>query len=271
MTENPYLADFKIANRNRNVGNLYLDYTTPIAGLTITPTFGWQLPDRYTADPGRRKRTGPQRRSSLERRHRGGLGGQHHAVADGLVHVREHPAGAVRHVHIEHRAGLPHRLQQQHGQNINTWVAGATFQLIPDRLALKLSGTYELAQGNWKTGPGSAGCLPINAAGTSCGIVSPGNPAYPAENTTYTHFDASLTYKVDPAYLTQFGKGELYLQFKYIYECNDVTNWQTSGLAPYMDSTLNSSTVSFKDMIFMAGENPNYTAQAIMASLMVKW
>ncbi len=80
-----------------------------------------------------------------------------------------------------------------------------------------------------------------------------------------------MTYKVDPAYLTQFGKGEVYLQLKYLYERNNVTNWQTSGMTPYMYATLNSSTVSFKDMIFMAGDNPNYTAQAIMASLMVKW
>ena len=27
----------------------------------------------------------------------------------------------------------------------------------------------------------------------------------------------------------------------------------------------------FRDMIFMAGDNPNYNAQALMASLMLKW
>ena len=72
----------------------------------------------------------------------------------------------------------------------------------------------------------------------------PGNPAYPAENTTYTHLDASLTYKVDPSYLVQFGKAEVYLQLKYVYERNNVTNWQTSGVAPYMYTSLNSSTVA---------------------------
>ena len=46
---------------------------------------------------------------------------------------------------------------------------------------------------------------------------------------------------------------------------------QTTGLTPYMYSTLNASTVGFKDMIFMAGDNPNYTAQAIVTSLSVKW
>ena len=71
--------------------------------------------------------------------------------------------------------------------------------------------------------------------------------------------------------LAQFGKAEVYLQLKYMIEYNNVTNWQTTGLTPYMYSTLNASTVAFKDMIFMAGDNPNYTAQAIMASLLVKW
>jgi MtrB/PioB family decaheme-associated outer membrane protein len=274
MTENPYLADFNIANRNRNVGNLYLDYTTPIAGLTITPTVGWRW-DNYPTDIPLIQAGG----NGL------GLNADHHwnagIEADWAVNTTLSLTGSYTFENIQQvlygtstSSTAPASLtvyNSSMGQNVNTWLAGATFQLIPDRLALKLSGTYELALGNWNTGPGSAGCLPINAAGSSCGIVSPGNPAYPAENTTYTHFDASLTYKVDPAYLTQFGKGEVYLQLKYMYERNDVTNWQTSGMTPYMYSTLNSSTVSFKDMIFMAGDNPNYTAQAIMASLMVKW
>ena len=129
---------------------------------------------------------------------------------------------------------------------------------------------------NWRRGAGSPGRRRIawpttRPSGTSCGVVSAGNPAYPPENTTYGHIDASLTYKVDPAFLVQFGKADVYLQLKYMYERNNVTNWQTGNMAPYMYSSLNSSTVAFKDMIFMAGDNPNYTAQAVMASLMVKW
>ena len=50
-----------------------------------------------------------------------------------------------------------------------------------------------------------------------------------------------------------------------------MTNWQADSASTYLYSTLNSSTVAFKDMIFMAGDNPNYNAQAISASLVVKW
>ncbi len=38
-----------------------------------------------------------------------------------------------------------------------------------------------------------------------------------------------------------------------------------------MYSTLNATTVAFRDMIFVAGDNPNYTARAVVTSLSVKW
>ena len=154
------------------------------------------------------------------------------------------------------------------GENVNTWMVGANFQIIPDRLSLKLSGTYELARDAWNTGPY---VCPTKAAAIDCGIVSPGNPAYPPQNTSYVHLDATATYKVDPSYLAQFGKGEAYLQLHYLWERENVTNWQADGSSVYMYSTLNSSTTAFKDMIFLAGDNPNYNAQAIAASLIVKW
>ena len=50
-----------------------------------------------------------------------------------------------------------------------------------------------------------------------------------------------------------------------------MTNWQNDATSVYMYSTLNPSTVSLKDMIFLAGDNPNYNTQLLMASLVVKW
>ena len=47
--ENAALADFNLANRNRNVGDLYVDISTPISGLTITPTAGYRW-DNYPTD-----------------------------------------------------------------------------------------------------------------------------------------------------------------------------------------------------------------------------
>ena len=273
MVENPYLRDYNIANRNRNAGNLYFDITTPVSGLTITPNVGWRY-DYYPPDPALISTGG----NGL------GLNSDNHwdagIEADWAFNPSVSVTGAYTFENIQQvlvgtstASIAPSSLtlyNSRMAENVNTWLLGTTVQIIPDRLVFKLSATYELATMNWLTSP-EPGCAAINPAGTSCGIVSAGNPAYTPENTNYGHLDASLTYKLDPSYLVQFGKAEVYLQLKYMFERNNVTNWQTGNVAPYMYSSLNSSTVAFKDMIFMAGDNPNYTAQVIMASLMVKW
>ena len=272
MVENPYLQDFDLADRDRNAGTLYFDITTPLSGLTVTPNFGW----RYDSYPGDL--------ALYETSNGLGLNTDNHLNAGLEVDWAFNPSisftGAYNFENImQTMTGTSTSstalssltlYNSRMSENVNTWMLGSTFKLIPDRLSLKLSGTYELAQGAWLTGP-EQGCAAINSTGTSCGIASAGNPAYPDTNTTFVHADVGLTYKVDPTFLAQFGKAEVYLQLKYMIEYNNVTNWQTTGLTPYMYSTLNASTVAFKDMIFMAGDNPNYTAQAIMASLLVKW
>ena len=270
--ENPYLRDFDIANRTRNAGNLYFDITTPVSGLTITPNVTWRY-DYYPADP------------AMWTSGNGlGLNQDYHTGAgleiDWAVNASTSLTGAYSFENIHQTMvgtstsstalNALTLYNSRMGEQVNTWMLGTTFQLIPDRLSFKVSATYELAQGAWLTGP-EPGCMALNSTGTSCGAVSAGNPAYPDTNTSFGHFDAALTYKVDPTLLAQYGKAEIYLQLKYMYERNNVTNWQTSGMSPYMYSTLNASTVAFKDMIFMAGDNPNYQAQAVMASLMVKW
>ena len=275
MTENPYLRDYNIANRTRNAGTLYLDYTTPVSGLVLSPNGGWRF-DYYPADPSLISAGGNGLGLNQDYHWNAGI------EADWAFNPSVSITGAYSFENINQvLVGTSSSsstiatlavYNSRMTEDVNTWTFGATFQLIPDRLIFKLSGTYELAFGNWLTGP-EDGCLANNApSGTSCGLVSPGNPAYPAENTTFSHVDASLTYKLDPSFLAQFGAAEVYLQLKYMFERNNVTNWQIgNNVAPYMYSSLNSSTVAFKDMIFMAGDNPNYEAQAVVASLMVKW
>ena len=282
--ENPWLRDSDLANRNRNVANLYADITTPISGLTLTPTAGMRWDD-YPSDPSILAQPGGIQL---------GLRADHHwnagLEADWTVNsnvsfvlsytyeqIRQNMIGtsSASNTPTSSTAAYTAYYGSDMGENVNTWTAGANFQLIPDRLALKLSGTYELATDSWNTGayycPGASG---THAAPSSanCGIVSAGNPAYPPNNTTFAHLDATLTYKLDPTFVLQLGKGgEAYLQLHYLWEREEVTNWQADSASTYLYSTLNSSTVAFKDMIFMGGDNPNYNAQAVSASLVVKW
>jgi hypothetical protein len=278
--ENPFLADYNIANRNRLAGNLYVDYTTPISGLTLTPTAGYRW-DSYPTDPSfiaqAQAQTGTTGTTEL------GLRQDHHLnagiEADWVVNsnVSLSLSYTYERTHqLMFGTSSPTSEAQIYNAAIDEYVhtltGGVTLQLIPDRLSLKLSATHEFANDAWGTSP-AAGCAAANAgSGANCGIVSAGNPAYPAENTNFDHIDATLLYKIDPTLFNQpSGRGEAILQLHYLYERNNVSNWQSGAVAPYMYSTLNSSTTAFRDQIYMAGDNPNYSAQALMASLVLKW
>ena len=266
--KSPFLRDIDLANRNRDVAHIYADVTTPISGLTITPTAGLRW-DNYPTDPSILAAGGMQLGLSTDHHWNAGV------EADWTINSNVSLVLSYTYERIAQTMVGSQSAGQYYngsmGEAVNTLTAGANFQIIPDRLALKLSGTYELANDAWGTGP-AAGCLAANHSnGQNCGFVSPGNPAYPDQKTQFFHVDATTTYKVDPSYLTQFGKGEVYLQLQYTWERESVTNWQADSASTYLYSALNSSTVAFKDMIFLAGDNPNYNAQAISASLVVKW
>jgi MtrB/PioB family decaheme-associated outer membrane protein len=275
--ENPWLRDSDLANRNRNVANIYADITTPISGLTLTPTAGMRWDD-YPSDPGILSQPGGVQ-LGLRMDHNWNAGLEADWTLNSNVsfvlsytyeQIRQNMMGSSSGSNTGTGSSAAAYYSSDMGENVNTLTAGANFQLIPDRLALKLSGTYELAKDNWNTGPYFC---PAGVSSANCGVATAGsNPAYPPNNTTFTHLDATLTYKFDPTFVMQLGKGgEAYLQLHYLWEREDVTNWQTSGSSTYMYSTLNSSTAAFKDMIFLAGDNPNYNAQAISASLVIKW
>jgi hypothetical protein len=156
-------------------------------------------------------------------------------------------------------------------------MAGLNWQAIPDKLVFKFSATHELANDKWVTGP-TPGCIAAltptptaTTSGANCGVTSPGNPAYPSIFTRFDHIDAKAIYKIDQSLLQQYGFNEGFLQLKFLYEQNYVNNWQTNDILPYMYSTLNSSTTSMRSMIFLAGTNPNYRAEAILASVILKW
>jgi len=155
---------------------------------------------------------------------------------------------------------------REHG---NTFMAGVNYQIIPDKLSLKLAGTMALFTDEWTTGPVAGYCT--TGSGAACGIVSAGNPAYPPESTKFSRFDATLAYKVDQSFANQLQLKDMVFKLHWAYEKNSVTNWQADSASPYLYSVLNSSTTAMRDMIFLAGNNPNYTAQLIALSAVVKW
>ena len=280
LKENPYLVDYNIANRDRNVGNIYIDVTTPVSGLTLTPTAGYKW-DQFPSDPILRAQNKYQLGLQNDKSWNTGLEANYLINSNiGLMasYTRENLSQKLLGTSASGYSNgvLSNSLVEgtlytsKMGEIVNTLVAGIDYQIIPESLSLKLSATHMWANDTWITGA-MPGCLANNAAGTSCGIVSAGNPAYTPEKTTFDRFDANIKYKLGNEYLSFLMVKEAFLQVHYAYELNHVKNWQTDGAAPYMYSTLNSSTTGFKDMIFMAGNNPNYHAQVVMGSVVLKW
>ena len=61
--------------------------------------------------------------------------------------------------------------------------------------------------------------------------------------------------------------GDVYFKVKYAYETNFVNNWALGNMQQYMYYAANARS----QQVFMAGDNPNYTAQYIVATLALKW
>jgi len=280
LIENPLLADANLANRNRNLANLYVDINpTFIQGLTLTPTATVRWDD-YPTDQNllnAAAATGNGGPYQL------GLRSDHNWTAGLEADYRVNSSVSLMGSYMYQRTnqgligdssstnppGAEAAWLNNMAENVNTWTAAATFQLIPDQLNLKLSGSYMRANDTWNIGPEPT--CPV-ATNSNCGVANAINPAYPPEKTTLVHLDATLEYKVDPTLLAKFGtSGEVFLKLHYLWERSSVTNWQDDTTSVYMYSTLNPSTVSLKDMVFLAGDNPNYNAQAVLASIVVKW
>ena len=300
--EKPFMVDVDLANRNRSKGYLYIDYTTPF-GVTLTPTAGYRWDD-YPRDPNILTQgdayqglatvpAGSVGQLGVLSDHSYNLGLDANWVINSSVSLNlgytfEHSAqdlwgstaSTTNNTTTKSATADIQAYDSLMTEDVHTLMAGAKFNLIPDRLTLKLSGTYEFAADNWATSP-LGGCLTTGGGSNkSCGVVNNGttitnaNPvAYPTEFVHYSHIDADLMFKFDPI---MFGstKMDAVLSLKYRYEQNAVTNWQTDGAAAYMYSnaptSVNSASTLY-NMIFMAGDNPNYSAQVVMATLALKW
>ena len=274
LAEAPALVDFNVSNRNRNVASLYVDLQTPIEGLTFTPTASMRWDD-YPTDQAllNSLATNNSAQQGVKFDHNWTAGIEGNYTINSNIQLM----AAYMHSNDMERLIATQSAASVYGSDMSDYVhtimAGATWQLIPDKLVLKLTGTHEISRDTWVTGP-VGNCLATIAATASaanCGVVSPGNPGYPPMTGLFDHIDAKLTYKIDESLMHQFGFNEGYFSVKFMYEQNSLKNWQTNDITPYMYSVLNSSTTSLKEMVLMGGDNPNYRAEAVLTSFVLKW
>jgi MtrB/PioB family decaheme-associated outer membrane protein len=93
-------------------------------------------------------------------------------------------------------------------------------------------------------------------------------PQFPDVTDTYQRIAATLKYNVGQELAQRLGwGGELTTELGYAYERNEMTNWATESMTPYMialDTGANRS-------LFLDALNPNYEAHIVTLSLGFKW
>jgi hypothetical protein len=67
--------------------------------------------------------------------------------------------------------------------------------------------------------------------------------------------------------------GQVTAKLRYTWERNHNTNWATDNFSPYSPSAADSGgdTTNGGRSVYLAYDNPNYTAQIITASINWKW
>jgi len=140
---------------------------------------------------------------------------------------------------------------------VHTFGIKTNIELMPRTLDLTLG--YSVS---WSSENGGG----VNCAGAAatCGaIVTPNNVT--GVTNLYQLYDAVLKYKFNQDQLRVWGwNGQGYMKLRYVYETNKAFNWQTDNMMPYMFAISNQT-------FWMAGDNPNYRAQMLMATLGLTW
>jgi len=76
----------------------------------------------------------------------------------------------------------------------------------------------------------------------------------------------------DPDLVAAWGfKGEVVLKARYTFEQNRVSNWSIDNLTPYIPTGDANELTGGGRSLFLAYQNPNYTAQIVALSLGLRW
>ena len=155
-------------------------------------------------------------------------------------------------------------------QRYNTVVASALWNAIPGKL--DILGDYVFALGSEANN--TIGCA---AGTTNCtGNNSTGpTPSWPIEKNTFQRFNVVAKYYVDPSVVKQMGfVGNITLKGRYTWEQNHADNWAINTFTPYSPSAADAGGTDISNggrSLFLAYNNPNYTAQILAFSVIGQW
>jgi MtrB/PioB family decaheme-associated outer membrane protein len=296
------LRRFDVANRNRHKAEAALDWS-PFSILTVSPNFGlrWDdYPDPVANPLGVRSDhswnagleisalLAPTLRIMASYNYEdrrldmaGGSGGANFNTGNPFTGC---PTSAA--LNPDHIIGTACTWSSDIQQRYHTFMAAADWKAIPSRFDLRLEYLHVRASEANATTPCSAPLfVGATAVGTNCnGLQTTGSPPtlvdpasvnfgqFPAERNTFDRFNVIGRYYVDPSIVRQMGwSGDVTIKVRYTYERNQNTNWATDNLTPYVPTPDTTELTGAGRSIFLAAYNPNYTAQLIALSAVVKW
>jgi hypothetical protein len=157
-------------------------------------------------------------------------------------------------------------------QRYNTVVASALWNAIPGKL--DILGDYVYAFGTEANN--TNGCSSANVNPNCAGLNSFGpTPIWPTEQNKLQRFNVVAKYYVDPSVVKQMGfVGNITLKARYTWEQNKADNWAINDFTPYSPSAADAGGGDITNggrSLFLAYNNPNYTAQIVALSVVGQW
>jgi MtrB/PioB family decaheme-associated outer membrane protein len=158
----------------------------------------------------------------------------------------------------------------QIAQHYNTFIVSGLWNAIPGKLDILADYVLAIAnEANSTIGcaSGNNGCTGNNSAGPT--------PPWPDEKNYFQRFNILAKYYVDPSVVKQMGfVGKVTLKARYTFEKNSNTNWATDNFTPYSPSAADAGGADITNggrSLFLAYNNPNYTAQIVSLGLAANW
>jgi MtrB/PioB family decaheme-associated outer membrane protein len=159
-------------------------------------------------------------------------------------------------------------------QSFHTVLASADWKAIPSKLDFRLNYIASWGRESHDFTP-----CPLNQPNCN-GIATTAttNPSavglpWPDNKALYQRFDAIARYYVDPDIVRQLGwKGQIVAKLRYTFERNSGSYWQSDAINAYFATFTGATDLTGASRsIWLAYNNPYYTAQIIAASIAVKW
>jgi MtrB/PioB family decaheme-associated outer membrane protein len=256
----------ELANRNQNVGKFQVDVVV-VPTVIVSPFAGLLLQD-YLTDA-----LGPARELGILKNNSWNVGAELIWAPNRRTQLMvsyTYDQARKRIVGGGGTTGLATDTWDSNvNDNTNTITAALKQVLIEDKLDLKLSYVYSLSNGSWITVP-----FFYNGYVPNPDPSSAPNPNYPDTKITFQRLDALLTYKLDPGFVRQMGwTGDALIRGRYAWERNSVNDWQINDMQPYMFIPPFSSGAGagMQNMVWLAGNNPNYNVHLLGAALILRW